>query len=106
MFSETHKGLPGSGYRKDSEMMIFHINNVTIKDKTIATQQTQIETLRQTQIGTLQEKDKTIATQQTQIETLQQEVKSKGNEIITLQKKIEVLEQKVFAFQKDRQIRF
>jgi tetratricopeptide (TPR) repeat protein len=99
-FQKLIKDYPGSGYRKDSEMMIFHINNVTKKDKTIATQQTQIETLRQTQIETLQQKDKTIATQQTQIETLQQEVKSKGNEIITLQKKIEVFEQKVFLIQK------
>ncbi len=124
-FQKLIKDYPGSGYRKDSEMMIFHINNVTMKDKTIATQQTQIETLRQTQIETLQQKDKTIsaqqaqietlrqtqietlqqkdrtiAAQQTQIETLQQEVKSKGDEIITLQKKIEMLEQKVFAIQK------
>jgi tetratricopeptide (TPR) repeat protein len=99
-FQKLIKDYPGSGYRKDSEMMIFHINNVTIKDKTIATQQTQIETLRQTQIETLQQKDKMIATQQTQIEALQQEVKSKGNEIITLQNKIEVLEQKVFAIQR------
>jgi L,D-peptidoglycan transpeptidase YkuD (ErfK/YbiS/YcfS/YnhG family) len=99
-FQKLIKDYPGSGYRKDSEMMIFHINNVTMKDKTIATQQTQIETLRQTQIETLRQKDKTIAAQQTQIETLQQEVKSKGDEIITLQKKIEMLEQKVFAIQK------
>ncbi len=99
-FQKLIKDYPGSGYRKDSEMMIFHIINVTVKDKTIATQQTQIETLRQTQIETLQQKDKTIATQQTQIETLQQEVKSKGDEIITMQKKIEMLEQKVFAIQK------
>ncbi len=91
-FQKLLKDYPGSGYRKDSEMMIFHINNVTMKDKTIATQQTQIETLRQ--------KDKTIAAQQTQIETLQQEVKSKGDEIFTQQKKIEMLEQKVFAIQK------
>jgi len=99
-FQKLIKDYPGSGYRKDSEMMIFHINNVTIKDKTIATQQTQIETLRQTQIEILQQKDKTIATQQTQIETLQQEAKNKGDEIIALQKKIEMLEQKVFAIQK------
>ena len=91
-FQKLIKDYPESGYRKDSEMMIFHINNVTIKDKTIATQQTQIETLQQ--------KDKMIATQQTQIEALQQEVKNKGNEIITLQNKIEMLEQKVFAIQK------
>ena len=81
-FQKLIKDYPGSGYRKDSEMMIFNINNVIIKDKTIATQQTRIE-------------------------TLQQEVKGKGNEIITLQKKIEALEQKVkskeneiFAIQK------
>jgi hypothetical protein len=77
-FQKLIKDYPASGYRKDSEMMIFQIHNVTIKDKTIATQQTQIETLRQTQIETLQQKDKTIAAQQTQIETLRQEVKSKG----------------------------
>ena len=98
-FQELVKDYPGSGYRKDSEMMIFHINNVTIKDKTIATQQTQIEALRQTQIETLQQKDKTIAAQQTQIETLQQEAKTKEDEIITLQKKIAMLEQKIFAIQ-------
>jgi len=99
-FHKLIKDYPGSEYRKDSEMMIFHINNVTMKDKTIAMQQTQIETLRQTQIETLQQKDKTIAAYQTQIETLQQEVKSKDDEMITLQKKIEVLEQKIFAAQK------
>src|SRR3989337_3815297 len=64
-------------------MMIFHINNVTIKDKTIATQQTQIE-------------------------TFQQEVKSKGNEIITLQKKVFALEQgpveKVLIEKKERRL--
>jgi len=98
-FQKLIKDYPRSGYRKDSEMMIFHINNVTIKDETIAAQQTQIETLRQTQIETLQQKDKTIAAQQTQIETLQQEAKTKEDEIITLQKKIAMLEQKIFAIQ-------
>jgi tetratricopeptide (TPR) repeat protein len=77
-FQKLIKDYPGSGYRQDSEVMISHINNVTIKDKRIITQQTQIETLKQ-------------------------EIKSKGNEIITLQKKIEALEQevksKVFAIQ-------
>ena len=48
-FQKLIKDYPGSEYRKDSEMMVFHINNVTMKDKTIATQQTQIKTLRQTQ---------------------------------------------------------
>jgi tetratricopeptide (TPR) repeat protein len=99
-FQRLIKDYPESGYRKDSEMMIFHIHNVIFKEKTIATQQTQIEILRQTQTETLQQKDKMIAGQQTQIEVLQQEVKSKGDEIITLQKKIEVLEQKILPFQK------
>ena len=99
-FQKLIKDYPGSGYRKDSEMMIFHINNVTMKDRTITAQQTQIATLRQTQMETLQQKDWTIATQQGEIETLQQELKSKGNEIISLQKEIEVLEQKVFVMQK------
>jgi len=67
------KDYPESGYRQDSEMMIFYINNVTVKDAMISTQQEQIE-------------------------TLQQEVGSKGNELITLQKKIQALEQKIFAF--------
>src|SRR5689334_7414618 len=67
-FQKVIKDYPGSGYRQDSEMMIFYINNVALKDKMITTQQTQIE-------------------------TLQQEVKGKGNEISTLQKKIEALEQ-------------
>ena len=67
------KDYPESGYRQDSEMMIFYINNVTVKDTMISTQQEQIE-------------------------TLQQEVGSKENEIITLQKKIQALEQKIFAF--------
>ncbi|MGE5301661.1 MAG: L,D-transpeptidase family protein, partial [Acidobacteriota bacterium] len=81
-FRKLIKDYPGSGYRKDSEMMIFNISNVTIKDNTIATQQTKIESLHQ-------------------------EVKSSGNEITTLQKKIEALEKEVrskedeiFALQK------
>jgi tetratricopeptide (TPR) repeat protein len=72
-FQKLVKDYPGSGYRQDSEMMIFYITNVTLKDTTIATQQTHIETLKH-------------------------EVENKGNEIITLQKKIKALEQKVFAF--------
>jgi tetratricopeptide (TPR) repeat protein len=72
-FQKLIKVYPVSEYRQNSEMMIFYINNVAIKDKMITTQQTQIE-------------------------TLQQEVKSKENEIIALQNKIEALEQKVFAY--------
>ena len=75
-------------------MMIFNINNVALKDQTIAAQQMQIETLRHE----VQGKDKTIAAQQIQIETLQQEVQGKENEIGTLQKKMEALEKKFFPY--------
>jgi tetratricopeptide (TPR) repeat protein len=72
-FHKVIKDYPGSEYRQNSEMMIFSISNVAIKDETIATQQAQIETLRQ-------------------------ETKNRANEIIELHKKIEALEQKVFAY--------
>ena len=60
-FQKLVRDYPDSEYRRDSQMMIFQIHNVIIKDKIIATQQTQIETSRQ-------------------------EVKSKENEIITLKR--------------------
>ena len=71
-FQKLVRDYPDSEYRRDSQMMILQIHNVIIKDKIIATQQTQIQTSRQ-------------------------EVKGKENEIITLQEKIETLEQKIFA---------
>lgn len=73
-FQKLVRDYPDSEYRLDSQMMILQIHNVIIKDKIIATQQTQVETSRQ-------------------------EVKDKENEIITLQKKIETLEQMIFALQ-------
>jgi L,D-peptidoglycan transpeptidase YkuD (ErfK/YbiS/YcfS/YnhG family) len=72
-FQKLIKDYPGSEYRQNSEMMIFSINNVAIKDKTIAAQQTQIETLLQ-------------------------DVKRKDIEIVAMQKNIEALEQKVFNY--------
>ena len=70
-FQKLIRMFPESEYKQGSEMMIFHINNVIANDKRSTTQQTQIE-------------------------SLQQEIKSKGSEITTLQKMIEALEQKVF----------
>ncbi len=72
-FQKLIKDYPGSEYRQNSEMMMFTINNGAFKDKTIATQKAQLDTLRQ-------------------------EVKSKNNEVIALQNKIEALEKKVFAY--------
>jgi tetratricopeptide (TPR) repeat protein len=69
-FQKILKDYPESKYRRDSVEMISHINNVTVKDKKIITQQTQIA-------------------------ALEQEVKNKENEIITLQKKIETLEREL-----------
>src|SRR3990172_6839355 len=71
-FQKLIKDYPESEYRQNSEMMIFNIRNVVLKDKTIAAQQVQIETLRH-------------------------EVQGKDNEIVTLQKKMEALEKKIEA---------
>jgi murein L,D-transpeptidase YafK len=56
-------------------MVIFNIRNVVLKDKTIAAQQMQLE-------------------------TLQHKVQGKDNEIVTLQKTIEAFEKKIEAFEK------
>lgn len=69
-FQKILKNYPESKYRQDSAEMISHIDNVTVKEKKIIEQQTQIL-------------------------TLQQEVGNKNNEIIALQKKIEGLEREL-----------
>lgn len=71
-FQKLVRDYPDSAYRLDSQMMIQQIHNVIVKDKIIAAQQTQIETFRQ-------------------------ELKDRENDIITLQKRIETLEQNVFS---------
>lgn len=72
-FQKLIKDHPASGYRQDSEMMVFNIHNVTLKDATISTQEKQIE-------------------------TLQQEVKNKADEVVALENNIKEHEQKFFAF--------
>jgi tetratricopeptide (TPR) repeat protein len=79
-FEKLIKDYPGSSYRQDSEMMVVYINNVTIKDQKITTQQTQIEALQQ------------------EVSSKEHEILTLHNEIMTLQKTIEALEQKVFAY--------
>ncbi|HMK56872.1 MAG TPA: L,D-transpeptidase family protein [Dissulfurispiraceae bacterium] len=81
-FQKLVKGYPESVYRKDGEMMIFHINNVTIKDKTIASQQTQLESLRQD----MQNRGNEITALNKKVETLQQGIRSKESEITALQR--------------------
>ena len=46
-FRKLVQDHPGSPYRRDSEMMIFNISNVVVKDKVIAEHQTLIVSLRQ-----------------------------------------------------------
>ncbi len=78
-FQKLVRDYPDSEYRRDSQMMIFQIQNVIIKDKIIASQQTQIKTSRQEAIS-----------KNNEINTLQEKVE-------TLEEKIEPLEQKIFA---------
>lgn len=74
-FQKLIKDYPGSEYRQNSEMMVFNIQNVALKDATIAAQQAQIE-------------------------TLQRKVQGKENEIVTLNKTIEAFEKKMEALEK------
>jgi len=103
-FQKLIKDYPASGHRKDSEMMIFQINNVIVKDKTIAALQTQIETLQQEVKGRGNE----ISTLQKMIEALEQEVKSKENGIIALQKEVFSLQKgpadKILIEKKERRL--
>ena len=86
-FQKLIKDYPESVYRQNSEMMMFNIGNVALKDQTIAAQQMQIETLRHGVQG-----------KENEIVTLQHEVQVKENAIVTLQKEIEAHEKKVFAY--------
>ena len=74
-FQKLIKDYPGSEYRQNSEMMIFNIRNVALKDSTITAQQVQIE-------------------------TLQHKVQGKEKEIVTLQKTIEAFEKKIETLEK------
>jgi len=86
-FQKLIKDYPESVYRQNSEMMIFNIRNVALKDQTIAAQQMQIVTLRHE----VQVKEKAIF-------TLQHEVQVKEYAIVTRQKEIEALGKKFFAY--------
>jgi len=76
-FQKILQDYPESRYRQDSEMMIFYINNISVKDKRIAAQ------------------NKQIVEQQTQLEALDRKIKSRDDEIIALQKKIDVFEREM-----------
>jgi outer membrane protein assembly factor BamD (BamD/ComL family) len=85
-FQKIVKEYPDSEYRRDSQMMIFQIHNVINKDKIIATQQTQIETSWQG-----------IKSRENEIITLQEKIETLEEHIETSEEHIETLEQKIFA---------
>jgi L,D-peptidoglycan transpeptidase YkuD (ErfK/YbiS/YcfS/YnhG family) len=70
-FRQIIGDYPDSDYRRDSQMLMLQIQNVIIKDNLIAEQQKQINTYRRG-------------------------IKAREDEIIARQKKIGILEQKVF----------
>ncbi|MEW6108243.1 MAG: L,D-transpeptidase family protein [Nitrospirota bacterium] len=103
-FQKLIKDYPESRYRKDSEMMLFQINNVILKDKTIAGQQAQIDTLQQEG----KSKGNEIIALKKRIEALEQEIKSKENDIIDLQKEVFALQKgpadKILIEKKERRL--
>jgi murein L,D-transpeptidase YafK len=103
-FQKLIKDYPESGYRKDSELMIFNINNVIVKDMTIATQQAQIEAVRQE----VQSKGIAIDALQKMIEALGQEIKNKEDEITTLKEEVFILQKgpadKILIEKKERRL--
>ncbi len=103
-FQKLIRDYPESGYKKDSEMMVFNITNVIVKDKTIATQQAQVETLRQE----VQNKGNVIITLKKEIEALEQELDSKETAIITLKNEVFALQKgpadKILIEKKDRRL--
>ncbi|MEI6827203.1 MAG: L,D-transpeptidase family protein [Desulfuromonadales bacterium] len=88
-FQKLIKSYPESEYRKDSELMAFNINNVIVKDITIAAQQAQIEALRKE----AQNRGDGIIALQKQVDALVQEVTYKENENSKLKKDIFVMNQ-------------
>ncbi len=69
-FQKILQDYPKSDYRQAAEVMIAHINTIAAKNKAIVSQQTQIQTLKK-------------------------EVKRQGEEMASLRKRIEALEQEV-----------
>lgn len=83
-FQKVVKEYPESLYRKDSELMLFNIDNVILKDRTIAAQQTIIEALQEEIKG----RDNEIAVMQKSLGSRDQEIRARENEISALQKEI------------------
>lgn len=83
-FQRIVRDFPQSEYRRDSEMMIFQIHNVSLKDQTIAAQQTQIETFRQM----IKTREQEITALREKIEACDKEREKQENEITSLHTEI------------------
>ncbi len=79
-FQRLVREYPESPYRKDSEMMVFQIENVITKDRTIAAQHAQIETLQQ-KVSALERRNESLA----------REAEGKEKEILALQREVFML---------------
>lgn len=103
-FQKLITDYPLSVYRKDSELMVFNINNVIIKDTMIAARQAHIETLQKE----LENYENELVELQKMIGTLKQEVRSKENENVELQKTVFILQKgsadKILIEKKERRL--
>ncbi|MEW6186902.1 MAG: L,D-transpeptidase family protein [Thermodesulfobacteriota bacterium] len=103
-FQKIIRQYPESGFRKDSEIMIFQISTLMVKDKTIAAQQTLITALREEN----QNKEKEILTLGKQVQTLEQDLKVRLEELTKLQKEVSALRlgpvEKVLIEKKERRL--
>lgn len=79
-FRTVIRDYPGSAYRKDSEMMLFSLDTLALKDGTIAAQQA------------------LIAEQQATIGALRGEVSARENDLLALRQQIDELGRKHFAY--------
>ncbi|ACH40982.2 peptidoglycan L,D-transpeptidase lipoprotein, YkuD family, TPR domain-containing [Citrifermentans bemidjiense Bem] len=78
------KEYPRSSYRQDSEMMVFYLVNVTIKDKLIDSQRNEIEVLQ-----------REVQNQRQEARALQLEIEKKVGEIAVLQQEIAAQEEEI-----------
>lgn len=79
-FESLVRNYPNSAYRRDSEMMIFQIRNVTFKDEMIAAQWEQIESLQRESAA----KSKEIRDLEKKLEALEREGKNNEVELTAL----------------------
>ncbi len=72
-FQKLIQDYPKSEYRRASEVMVAQINTIAVKEKAIAAQQTQIQTLK----NELKHQGEEMTSLRRRIEALEQEVKNK-----------------------------